>query len=158
MSLMECTPFMYSQSHLFSTFVLITTPSVWPWSDIPSSSPVVLCYVLRLFTQHSHYSTHGPLLFYLQGSIKDAHFIWYHHLWFPPHCGITASHMILFTLTLFHISCILSVKVTVLFTIPSSGFADRENGAGDHIRFGHGLRKMIVRACVWLHLQNPICI
>lgn len=40
----------------------------------------------------------------------------------PPvissHCGITASHMILFVLTLFHIFCILSLKVTVLFTAP----------------------------------------
>lgn len=38
----------------------------------------------------------------------------------------------------------------------SSGFADRENGSGDHIRPGPGLWRMIGWACIQLHLWNLI--
>lgn len=75
-----------------------------------------------------------------------------------PHCGISAGHMILFTFTLFHISCILSLKVTALFTTPLPLDLQMwgEYGGGDCIRLGHGLWRMIGWACTRLHLWNLI--
>lgn len=65
-------------------------------------------YVSPLFLLTILTRAHKPCLFsILQGTIKDAQFIWYHHLWHPlsphylyTHHNITASHVVPFTLTI----------------------------------------------------------
>lgn len=158
MSLMECTPFIYSQPHLFSTFVPLTTSAVWPWSGILSLFPP-LCWVMSSFFSLSDLTRAHTLCFFhpLQGSIKDAHFIWYHHLWFPP--TMISLSAIWFSLpSLFSIFAASYLrKWQCYLQSRSPGFADRESGGGDHIRLGHGLWRMIGCACIWLHPQNLIC-
>lgn len=151
MPVLESTPFVSCQTHLLTPFVLFSTSSVWPWSDIFSSLPVVLCITSPLFSLLPHQSTYALSLLSPPGRYKKCTF----HMMSPPvislHRGITDGYIILFTLTPLYIFCILSQKVTALFT--SLGMC----------------RWMVLKivsslavayggcACKQLHLQNLIC-
>lgn len=146
----------FTVSPIFNTFILSPTFSVWPWSGILSSSCCVMSW-LGFFSLRSHQSKHAHIFYSLQGSIKDAHFIWYHHLWFP-------STMVTLPAIWFSFPWLFSIfpasyhwKWQCYLQSLSSGFADRENSGGDHIRLGHRLQRMIGCACIRLHLQNLIC-
>ena len=124
--------------------------------DQASSRHPLLCSVMSsLFSLSVLTRAHMLCLFYsIQGSIKDAHFIWYHHLWFPT--TMVSLQAIWFSLpSLFSIfpASYLRKWQCYLQSL-SSGFADRENGGGDDIRLGHGLWRMIRFACIWLHLRR----
>lgn len=127
--------------------------------DQPSSRhPLLCCAMPCLFPLRVLTRAHILRLFYsIQGSIKDAHFTWYHHLWFPP--TMVSLLAIWFSLpSLFSIFPASYLwKWQCYLQSLSSGFADRENGGGDRIWLGHGLWRMIQCACTWLHLQNLIC-
>lgn len=151
--MIECTPFIYSQPSLFS---ILDSSFEFDLDQVSSHLPL-LCYVLPLFSQCSCQSTYVWLFFSpIHGCVNIAHFI-YHHLWFPP--TIVTLLAIQFSLpSLFSIFPASYLWKWQWYLQPlSSGFTDRENGGGDHIRPGPGLWRMIGWACIWLHLWNLIC-
>lgn len=144
-------------SPIYSTPLCSSPPLQFDLDQASSRHPLLRCVMSCLFSLSILTRAHMLCLFYsLQGSIKDAHFISYHHLWFPP-------TMISLPAIWFSLPSLFSIfpasylwKWQCYLQSLCSGFADRENGGGDHIRLGHGLWRMIGCACIWLHLQNLI--
>lgn len=147
--------------HSFTVSLIYSTPlysSLQFDLDQASSRHPLLCRVMSCLFPLS-VLTRAHMLFHpIQGRIKDAHFMRYHRLRFPPPSMVSLPAIWFSLLSLFSIFPASYLwKWQCYLQSLSSEFADRENSGGDHIELGHGLWRMIGCACIWLHLWNLIC-
>lgn len=119
--------------------------------------PLVIpcCVVLCLASFLSEFSLeHTYSVSFIPSKVLlKMHISWYHHPTMVSQLAIWFSLLSLFSI---FPACYLWKWQCYLQSL-SSGFADRENGGGDHIWLGHGLWWVIGCAYTWLHLRNLIC-